>query len=54
MGLFKPTYRVIKTIWPYDDGWGVIKEQFNRPLTVCSQGLTKKQAQEDLKECKRL
>ena len=50
MGLFKPAYRVIKTIWPYDDGWGVIREQFNKPLTVCSHGLTKEEAEIDLEE----
>tara|TARA_R110002167_G_scaffold366093_1_gene592987 strand:- start:3944 stop:4105 length:162 start_codon:yes stop_codon:yes gene_type:complete len=48
MGLFKATYRVVRTIWPYDDGWGVVKEQFSKPITVLSSGLTKKQAEDDL------
>ena len=52
MGLFSPTFRVIRTIWPYEDGYGVIKEQFNKPVTVCSSGLTKQQAIDDLKDIK--
>ena len=52
MGLFSPSFRVVKTIWPYPSGYGVIKEQFGKPLPVCSFGLTKKQAEEDLKSIK--
>lgn len=52
MGLFTPTYRVIRTIWPYEKGWGVIREKFGEPLIVCSSGLTRKEAEEDLDQIK--
>jgi len=47
MSLFNKTFTVVRTIWPYEDGWGVKMEQFGKQLTVCSQGLSKEEAEED-------
>lgn len=54
MGIFKPTYRLVMTIWPYIDGYGVVQEQFGKVGTVCSSGLSKKEAEEDLAELEKL
>ena len=50
--LFEPKWKVIRTIWPYPEGWGVYKEDFfGGKRTVLDTGLTKEQAQE---ECDKL
>lgn len=39
-------FSVVRTIWPYEDGWGVKMEKFGSPLTVCAYGLSKEDAEE--------
>ena len=52
MGLLCKTYEIRRTIWPYDEGYGVLITQFGKPDIVFCHGLTKeecKQVIEDLK-----
>ena len=37
--------KVVKTIWPYSEGWGVVITQPLKPDTVLDTGLTKEEAE---------
>lgn len=48
--LFKPKWKIIKTIWPYPEGYGAYKEDLFGKRTIISTGLTKEQALEEAKQ----
>lgn len=49
--IFKSKWKVIRTIWPYKDGYGVYKKDFTGQITLLHDGLTKERAE---KECEKL
>lgn len=44
MNLFSPKVTIIRTIWPYEEGWGVVIKQFGKPDTVLETGLSEERA----------
>lgn len=52
MGLLRKSFKVVRIIWPYDEGHGVVMTQFGNPLTVLSSGQSKEDANKYLTECK--
>ena len=42
---FLKKVKVVKTIWPYPEGWGVVITQPFKPDTVLDTGLTKEEAE---------
>lgn len=53
MGLFSPTFTVLRTIWPYEEGWGVTMEMFGNPMTVLLTGATEEKANQYADELRR-
>lgn len=49
--IFTAKWKVIRTIWPYKDGYGVYKEDWFGNKTILHTGLSKEQAQV---ECEKL
>jgi hypothetical protein len=45
MGIFNKTFTVKRTLFPYDEGYGVACEQFGKPLTVMCHGMSKEEAE---------
>ncbi len=45
--------KVIKTIWPYDEGWGVVIKRPFKPDTIVDTGLSKEEAESRAKSVRR-
>lgn len=43
--LLKPKYKVVRTVWPYPDGWGVVLSSVFEPDTVVVSGLSRTHAE---------
>ena len=54
MGLFYKSYHVRRTIFPYDEGYGVLITEFGKPDIVYCHGLTKERCEEIIEELKTL
>ena len=52
MGLFSKTYKILRTIWPYDEGYGVLITKFGDDDIVYCHGLTKEECEQIVKELK--
>jgi hypothetical protein len=51
MGLFWSRWKVIRTIWPYPDGYGVYRKNYlTGARVVLDAGLTKEAAHESARE----
>ena len=44
--MFGKRFKIIRTIFPYEDGWGVIIEQFGKNMIVLATGLSKEEAED--------
>ena len=53
MGFFGKTYAVRRTIFPYDDGYGVLITQFGKSDIVYCHGLSKGECNTIIEELKK-
>lgn len=44
--MFFPRVKVMRTIFPYEDGWGVVIKQFGKADTVLETGISKEEAEQ--------